>query len=150
MMKLTQISQILLELSIAPIFTLALYQPSYGDQEFGYNASANNSINHGEKILIIGQSNININPQDFQAYFSRGLKRAALGDHQGAIQDYNQAIKINPHNSNAYYNRGNSRLQLGDKPGAIVDFKKAASLYQQQGKQDNYQNMLEIIKKLQQ
>ncbi|MFN5955373.1 MAG: tetratricopeptide repeat protein [Dolichospermum sp.] len=58
-------------------------------------------------------------------YLNRGNVRYNLGDKQGAIDDYNQAIKINPNLALAYYNRGIVRYELGDKPGAIDDFNLA-------------------------
>ncbi|WP_137669243.1 tetratricopeptide repeat-containing S1 family peptidase, partial [Sphaerospermopsis reniformis] len=48
-------------------------------------------------------------------YNNRGVIRDELGDKQGAIDDYNQAIKINPNYANAYIGRGNVRDDLGDK-----------------------------------
>ena len=93
---------------------------------------------------------IKINPNDADAYYNRGIVRNELGDKQGAIDDYTLAIKINPNYADAYYNRGNVRNKLGDKPGAIDDFQQAAKLYQQQGKNEDYQDALNRIRKLQQ
>ncbi|GCL41655.1 tetratricopeptide repeat-containing S1 family peptidase [Dolichospermum planctonicum] len=61
-------------------------------------------------------------------YINRGLVRADLGDKQGAIDDYNLAIKINPNIAQAYYNRGIVRDDLGDKPGAIQDYNLAIKI----------------------
>ncbi|MCC5653225.1 tetratricopeptide repeat protein [Nostoc sp. XA013] len=44
------------------------------------------------------------------------------GDLQGAIADFNQAIKINPNFANTYYNRGIARSELRDKQRAITDY----------------------------
>ncbi|MFM6081185.1 MAG: tetratricopeptide repeat protein, partial [Dolichospermum sp.] len=73
-----------------------------------------------------------------------------LGDKQGAIADFNEFIKINPNDAYAYYFRGIVRDDLGDKQGAIDDFQQAAKLYQQQGKNEDYQDALNRIRKLQQ
>jgi tetratricopeptide (TPR) repeat protein len=51
-----------------------------------------------------------------------------LGDKQGALEDYGQAIQLNPNNSVAYSNRGDARRELGDKQGAIKDYTDAIRL----------------------
>jgi tetratricopeptide (TPR) repeat protein len=73
-----------------------------------------------------------------------------LGDKQGAIDDFNLAIKFNPNYAYTYNNRGLVRYELGDNQGAIGDFQQAANLFQQQGNIEAYQMTLEIIIKLQQ
>ncbi|MFM5961315.1 MAG: tetratricopeptide repeat protein, partial [Dolichospermum sp.] len=45
-------------------------------------------------------------------YNNRGNVRNDLGDKQGAIDDFNQAIKINPNDANAYINRGFTKYEL--------------------------------------
>ncbi|MGJ0607991.1 tetratricopeptide repeat protein [Cylindrospermopsis raciborskii] len=62
------------------------------------------------------------------AYIGRGNARYDLGDKQGAIVDYNQAIQINPNYADAYIGRGNARYDLGDKQGAIVDYNQAIQI----------------------
>jgi len=69
-----------------------------------------------------------INPNDALAYGNRGITRSELGDKQGAIDDYTQAIKINPNYADAYYNRGNTHSELGNKQGAIDDYTQAIKI----------------------
>ena len=66
--------------------------------------------------------------QNAVAYSYRAYSKAALGDKQGAIADFNQAIAINPQDANAYYNRGNAKDDLGDKQGAIADYNQAIAI----------------------
>ncbi|MFM6435074.1 MAG: tetratricopeptide repeat protein, partial [Microcystis panniformis] len=56
------------------------------------------------------------------AYINRAAERIFLGDIQGAISDYNQAIKIDPNEAPNYSNRGQARQNLGDFSGAIADW----------------------------
>ncbi|WP_071190276.1 tetratricopeptide repeat protein [Trichormus sp. NMC-1] len=63
-----------------------------------------------------------IAPDDAVAYKNRGNTRSDLGDFEGAIADYTQAIQINSHYVDAYYNRGNAHSDLGNYEAAIDDF----------------------------
>ena len=74
--------------------------------------------------------------------------KSELGDKQGAIVDYNEAIRINPNYDDAYNNRGNAKSELGDKQGAIADYREAARLFQQQGKTADYEDAQNKIRKL--
>ena len=131
-------------------YTLAIkFNPNYAD---AYNNRGNVRKDLGDKQGAIDDYNLAIkfNPNLALAYYNRGIVRNDLGDKQGAIDDYNQAIKINPNYADAYYNRGIVRYELGDKQGTIDDFQQAAKLYQQQGKNQDYQDALNRIKELQQ
>ncbi len=68
------------------------------------------------------------NPNLAKAFFNRGVARSRLGDNQGAIEDYNQAIRLNPNLPSTYVNRGNARSNLGDNQGAIEDYNQAIHL----------------------
>jgi len=66
--------------------------------------------------------------QSAEAYFYRAYAKYDLGDKQGAIADYNQAIAINPQDADAYNNRGAAKSDLGDKQGAIADYNQAIAI----------------------
>jgi tetratricopeptide (TPR) repeat protein len=40
--------------------------------------------------------------------------KSALGENQGAIDDYNQATKINPNFAEAYFRRGEAKYEKED------------------------------------
>ncbi len=60
--------------------------------------------------------------------FHQGNAKSSLGDDEGAIQDYNQAIELNPQLAEAYYNRGLAKSRLGQNEEAIKDYDKAIEL----------------------
>jgi tetratricopeptide (TPR) repeat protein len=60
-------------------------------------------------------------PRDARAYVLRGDCKADLDDNQGALRDYNSAIKIAPEYQYAYVTRCETRLQLNDPAGALSD-----------------------------
>ena len=71
---------------------------------------------------------IEINPQDADAYYNRGIAKYDLGDYQGAIVDYSKAIEINPENEFVYSLRGFVRESVNDLVAACSDWRKAVDL----------------------
>ena len=62
------------------------------------------------------------------AYNNRGSAYSDKGQHDRAIQDYDQAIKLNPSNARAYYNRGIAYSAKGQHDRAIQDYDQAIKL----------------------
>lgn len=60
--------------------------------------------------------------------FERGTARFKVGDAQGAIAEYGEAIRIDPEFADAHSNRGSVRASLGDHEGAIADWDEAIRL----------------------
>ncbi|MEI6063052.1 MAG: tetratricopeptide repeat protein [Pseudanabaena sp. ELA748] len=69
-----------------------------------------------------------VSPKDAEDYYNRGVDKQKSGDKQGAIADYNEAIRLNPNLAAAYTNRGGAKFESGDKQGAMADFNEAIRL----------------------
>ncbi len=59
------------------------------------------------------------------SYAQRALARYDLGDLQGALADYTQALHIHPPDDATYNNRGLTHYDLGDRQKAAGDFEQA-------------------------
>jgi tetratricopeptide (TPR) repeat protein len=59
---------------------------------------------------------------------SRGVERKRAGDIDGAIADYDAAIKLNPKDFFAFNNRGNTWRDKGALDRAIADYSEAIRL----------------------
>ena len=62
------------------------------------------------------------------AYVWRGAHLGKTHDHDGAIDDYNTALKIDPKSVTAYMARGLSFELKGDLNGALADYRMAATI----------------------
>lgn len=77
---------------------------------------------------------------------NQGLEKFKAKNYQGAIANYDSALRLNPDYAIAYYNRGLAKSGLGDKQGALSDFQDAAELYAQQGNTEMHSKALNQIK----
>jgi serine/threonine protein kinase len=92
---------------------------------------------------------LRLNPKYADAYNSKGITRFKLQENQGAIEDLTKAVEIKPDFADAYRNRGLVYTAAGDKQKAIQDFQQAGKLYLGQGKTGGYNDVQNLIKKLQ-
>lgn len=67
-------------------------------------------------------------PNYFEAFYTRGIAKAALEDYFGAIKDFNKAVQLNQTNPKLYYNMALTKAHLDDFAHAIDDLDKAISL----------------------
>ena len=111
-------------------------------------------LNRRQEAIASYNQIINDKPQDnlylhrlFQphAYVMRGATRYDLGDREGAIADYGQAITINQDFARAYYFRASVYLKMRNKQLAIKDFKAAAERYLAQGNVEGYQKTRQLL-----
>jgi tetratricopeptide (TPR) repeat protein len=94
---------------------------------------------------------IELDPKYAIAYYGRGfLAVEKLQDLQGALADFNRAIELDPNNAVAYCARGVLKHEyLSDKSGDVLDLQTAAKLYQEQGRTQEYQHAIDLLKKWQ-
>lgn len=64
-------------------------------------------------------------------YFQQGLKLYFMQQYEGAIKEFDEAIKIDPENAKAYYFIGYSYYKLKNMPKAMETFEQAYDLDQQ-------------------
>lgn len=71
---------------------------------------------------------IQLEPDDAQAYFNRGLVKIELKRYEEALTDFDQAIDLNPNNADAYNNRGGVNTTLENHRAALTDYDEAIRL----------------------
>jgi tetratricopeptide (TPR) repeat protein len=59
---------------------------------------------------------------------NRGIEKAKNGDLDGALADFDRAVKTNPKDDAAYYNRAQAKRLKKDAAGAIADYTRAIDL----------------------
>ena len=99
------------------------------ETEQGNVAAAENlyqeAINDSDEAL-------RLQPKDakFQSvfYHTRGAAKAALGDRNKAIEDFNESIQLNPKKALYYHDRGLAKEALGQHEAAKADFAKAKEI----------------------
>ena len=75
----------------------------------------------------LGQDGASL-PATAEDYLKRGERRAGGHDFDGAIRDYNQALRLNPGYAEAYNDRGHAYYWKWDYDNAIADFTRAIEL----------------------
>jgi hypothetical protein len=71
---------------------------------------------------------INKYPNASVAYANRGYAKSILGDHAGAMDDYNASLKLEENNTQCHLNRGLALTYLQRFEEAILDFNRVIEL----------------------
>ena len=84
----------------------------------------------GVEPLTIDSFNkaIEINPEDAEAYYNRGVVHVVNQRYDQAIADYSRALVINPRYAASYHNRGVTYGRKGQYDKAIADFTKSIEI----------------------
>jgi tetratricopeptide (TPR) repeat protein len=95
---------------------------------WGKQAGSNNQSQYYEKAISDFSNAIELNPNNEDAYFSRGFVYSNVGKNDKAVADYTQVITINPNNYSAYLNRDVAYSDMDLKDKAIADYNQAIAL----------------------
>jgi tetratricopeptide (TPR) repeat protein len=71
---------------------------------------------------------IQLEPDNFDALFSRGILFEKLKDFENAINDFTKCISLNGSSSKAFFNRAYNKSLNQDFNGAVEDYSKSISL----------------------
>ncbi|WP_310483002.1 trypsin-like peptidase domain-containing protein [Chamaesiphon sp. VAR_48_metabat_403] len=111
-------------------------------------------------VAIAGNLGVNLPPRSeslsridtdltAEGKINAGMKRYQLSDWQGALTEFNDALKLNANYAQAYYLRGTVHENLENWQAAIADYREAARIYQKQGKNDEYLMVMDRLKNIQ-
>jgi tetratricopeptide (TPR) repeat protein len=84
--------------------------------------------NENGNIPVAYDKALEIDPQNADAYYNKGLSLSILKNYPEAIECYDKALEINPQNADAYYNKGLSLSALKNYPEAIECYDKALEI----------------------
>ncbi len=82
----------------------------------------------GESAAAATESSTPETDESDEDLVNRGIEKAKNGDVDGAIADFDRAIKLNPKDDAPYYNRAQAKRLKKDTAGAIADYTKAIEL----------------------
>ncbi len=105
-------------------------------------------IGNYDQALADYNNALRLNPEHISAYNNRGLAYYDLGYYDQAIKDYDFALALNPNDPDVYNNRGLAYYDLGNYEQASRDLQQSANLFQQQGRQNDYQRVINILNKI--
>lgn len=106
-------------------------------EQAGYKTRSSNSVENKPVIApSISENDIDDlvetvpshSPLCAEDFDELGRNKAKERDFEGAIENFNRAIKLNPKYADAYNNRASVRYELGDYPGAFKDCTEAILL----------------------
>jgi tetratricopeptide (TPR) repeat protein len=97
----------------------------------GHDAQVKISFSHLVAVQIQDVTEKSTSPASEESdenLVNRGIEKAKDGNLDGAIADFDRAIKANPKDDAPYYNRAQARWLKKDRAGAIADYTRAIDL----------------------
>lgn len=81
---------------------------------------------YNQTIIDMGEV-LKMNPQSAEAFYIKGVALIKIGNVQGALESYDNALRYDKQHAGAYFQRGVLKA-LSKKGGACEDLKRAKSL----------------------
>ncbi len=118
---------------IAAVMTMAAFMcvTSYGQYNkayFFWMGRTHLVESRYREAIRIYNALLRFDPDDYEAYFFRGIAKANLDDNLGAEADFTLAIEKNPVSTMAYHHRAITRMLQGNYDDALADFREAITL----------------------
>ena len=82
------------------------------------------AVTDGDEAIRLNSDKSSANAE----YHTRAVAKVALGDYDGAIEDFDTAIRNKPDDALYYYDRGQAKQALGKHEEAKADLTKAKEL----------------------
>jgi tetratricopeptide (TPR) repeat protein len=81
-----------------------------------------------EKVVVILDSVLSIEPNSFAAWRNKGAALGRLGNYKKALAAYEKALEIKPNNVNAWFGKGLALANLEHHKEALAAYEKALEL----------------------
>ena len=103
------------------------YQAWYGRSNALQGLGNPEPAKHSASVAVWTEAIVS-NPNDENAWQSRGQALGKLERHEEAIESYNRALELQPKNPEAFWLRGKQYEQLGQYDSALADFSQALAI----------------------
>jgi tetratricopeptide (TPR) repeat protein len=113
---------------ISLVATLAGCQNNASSVHAQPRTSAYGANDQHEDAAVAFTRIIDLNPNDADAYFRRGLAYSFKGQYDLAIGDFTKTIELEPRNPSAYENRATMYYRKGLYDQALTDYTKAIEI----------------------
>ncbi len=81
-----------------------------------------------EEAILLYEKAIKIDPNQYSAWYNKGLALSSLRQYEQAIYSFNKAIEIDFNQYWSWYLRGNALLNLNSNEAAIISYNKAIEI----------------------
>jgi len=115
--------------SIALFKNFIALKPPYGiSQAYLWMGIIYHQIEIYDTALRYLDTSINLNPNDYYAYYFRATTYGLMENYSAAIDDYNTCIRLQPDFDLAYRMRGNTYFDLKEYSNALADLNQNIKL----------------------